>query len=127
MAKRVKELKFSVKNKVGVLAEVTSALKTARVNIIHATAWSEGVKGYFNLVTNNNAKAKKALSPLGIRATEGDVIVLTLKNKIGTLERSAKKLAKARINISCLSATTGGSRTSILIHTANNAKAARVI
>lgn len=127
MAKRVKELKFSVRNKVGVLAAITSALKAARVNIIHATAWVEGSKGFFNIVTNHNAKAKKALSALNIRASEGDVIVLTLQNKVGALERAAKKLAKAKVSISCLSATTAGPRTSVLIHTTNNAKAARAV
>lgn len=126
MAKRVKELRFSVNNKVGVLAKVTAALKAARVNMIHATAWVEGSKGYFTIVTNNNAKAKKALSKIGIRAGEGDVVVLTLKNKVGALERAARRLAKAKVNIMCLSATTGGSRTSVLIHTKNNSKAARV-
>ena len=127
MAKRVKELKFSVNNKVGVLAKVTSALKTAGVNIIHATAWAEGSKGYFCMVTNSNAKAKKALSKIGIRASEGDVVVLTLKNKVGSLERAARKLARANVNIMCLSATTGGSRTSVLIHTKNNSRAARIV
>lgn len=126
MAKRVKEIKFSVNNKVGVLAKVTAVLKAARVNIIHATAWVEGPKGYFSLVTNNNAKAKKALSKIGIRASDGDVVILTLKNKVGALERAARKLAKANVNIMCLSATTGGSRTSVLIHTKNNSRAARV-
>jgi len=36
-------------------------------------------------------------------------------------------LAKARINITCLSATMGGLRTAVLIHTKNNAKAAKVV
>ena len=127
MAKRVKEIQFSVKNRVGVLAKVTAALKVAGVNLIHATAWSEGSKGFFCLVTNNNAKARKTLRKLGIKSTEGDVVVLTLWNKVGALEEAARKLAKARINITCLSATTGGLRTAVLIHTKNNAKAAKVV
>ncbi len=127
MAKRVKEIQFSVKNRVGVLAKVTAALKVAGVNLIHATAWSEGSKGYFCLVTNNNSKARKTLRKLGIKSTEGDVVVLTLWNKVGTLEEAARKLAKARINITCLSATMGGLRTAVLIHTKNNAKAAKVV
>lgn len=127
MAKRVKELHFAVGNKVGVLAKVTAALKAAKVNIIHAVAWTEGSTGHFDIMTNNNAKAKKALSKIGIRTGDCDAVVLTLQNKVGTLERVAKRLAKANINISCLSATTGGSRTAVVIHTKNNAKAARVV
>ncbi len=127
MAKRVKEIYFSVPNKVGVLAKVTSTLSAARVNIIHAVAWVEGTKGHFDIVTNNNAKAKKALSTIGIRCGDCNSVILTLKNKVGALERIAKKLAKAKVNISCLSATSGGSKTSILIHTKNNSKAARIV
>ena len=127
MAKRVKEIKFSVRNKIGVLANVTAALKAAKVNIIHATAWGEGSKGYFCLVTNNNSKARKALSRIGIRSSEGDSVLLTLRNKIGALERAARKLAKSGVNITCLSATTAGPRTAVLIHTKNNSKAARVV
>ncbi len=127
MAKRVKEIQFSVKNRVGVLAKITAALKDAGVNLIHATAWAEGSKGYFCLVTNNNSRARKALRKLGIKSTEGDAVVITLWNKVGALEEAAKKLAKARINISCLSATTGGLRTAVLIHTKNNVKAARLV
>ena len=127
MAKRVKEIYFSVNNKVGVLAKITNALKAARVNILHAVAWAEGSKGHFDIVTNNNAKAKKALGKIGIRAMDCDSVVLTLQNKVGTLERIAKKLAKANVNITCLSATTGGSKTAVVLHTKNNAKAARLV
>ncbi len=127
MAKRVKELHFTVNNKVGVLAKVTAALKAARVNIVHAVAWTEGPKGHFDIVTNNNAKAKKALGKIGIRTGDCDAVVLTLRNKVGSLERVAKRLAKAKVNIACLSATTTGPRTSVVIHTQNNAKAARVV
>ncbi|MBI1978143.1 MAG: ACT domain-containing protein [Candidatus Omnitrophica bacterium] len=127
MAKKVKELRFSVRDRVGALATITAALKAARVNIIHVAAWSEGGRGFFNLVTSNNARAKKVLRKLGISSSESDVLVLSLGNKVGALERVARKLAKAKVNISCLSATTSGPRASVLINTRNNAKAARVV
>ncbi len=127
MAKRVKEIYFTAPNKVGVLAKVTQTLKAARVNIIHAVAWTEGAKGHFDMVTNNNAKAKKALAKIGIRAGDCDAVVLTLRNKVGSLDRAAKRLAKAKVNISCISATGAGPRTSVVLHTTNNAKAARLV
>ena len=127
MAKRIKEIYFSIPNKVGVLARVTAALKAAKVNIIHAVAWAEGSKGHFDIVTNNNAKAKNALSKIGIRAGNCDAIVLTLRNKVGSLDRAAKRLANAKVNIMCMSATSAGPRTSVVLHTKNNAKAARLV
>lgn len=127
MAKSVKEVMFSTSNRVGMLEKVTQALKKARVNIQHICAWGEGGKAHFSLVTNSNARARRALSRLGIRSSEKEGLLLNLKNKIGSLERIAKRLAKAKINISCLSATTAGSRASVLFHTSNNRKAKRVV
>ena len=127
MAKKVKELQFQVRDRVGVLATVTAALQAAKVNILHIAGWSEGGKGFFSVVTNNNAKARQTLRKLGISSKESEGIVLSLRNKVGALARAARRLAKAKVNITCLSATTSGKRASILMHTKNNAKAARII
>ena len=127
MAKKTKELRFSAPNRVGVLNKITEALRQAKVNIQHVAAWSEGSKAYFNLVTNNNARARRALSKVGVRSGEGEVLVLNLRNKVGSLGRVAKRLAKAKVNISCLSATTSGKRASVLINTSNNRKASRLV
>lgn len=126
MAKKVKELQFSVPNKVGTLYKVTHALKAAKVNILHAWACGEGATGHFGLITNNNSKAKQALKKLGIRTSEKDILVVSLSNKVGALDRVAARLAKAKVNITCVSATSGGGRVSVLINTRNNAKAARM-
>ena len=128
MAKRLKEIQFSVPNKVGKLHEITQALKKAKVNILHAWACGEGATGHFGLVTSQNAKAKQALRKLGVRTTsEKELLVVSLPNKVGALDRVAIKLAKAKVNITCLAATSGGSRVSVLIGTRNNAKAFRVV
>ena len=127
MAKAVKEIMFSTTNRVGLLEKVTDALKKARVNIQHICAWGEGSKAYFSVVTNSNAKARKALGKLGIHSRESEGLLLSLKNKVGSLERVARRLAKAKINIQCLTATTAGSRASVLFHTSNNRKARRVV
>lgn len=127
MAKKVKELQFTVKNKIGALAQITEALKAAKVNMLHIAAWGEGAKGYFNLITENNGAAKKALKKAGIRVTEQEVMIITLRNKVGSLDHVAKRLAKAKIDIKGLSATTGGKRVAVMINTKNNGKAARMI
>ena len=127
MAKKTKEITFSTPNRVGVLEKVTSAFKEGKVNIQHVAAWSEGGKAFFNVVTSNNACARRALSKAGIRSHERDVLVLNLQNKVGSLERVAKRLSKGRVNISCLMATTAGNRASVLINTQNNRKAQRLI
>jgi hypothetical protein len=127
MSKRTKEITFSTPNRVGVLEKVTAALKDSKVNIQHVAAWSDRGKAFFNLVTNNNARARRALGRAGIRSREKDVLVLNLQNKVGSLERVAKRLAKGHVNISCLTATTSGRRASVLMSTADNRKAQRLV
>jgi len=126
MAKKVKELRFTVKNKIGALAEITKALKAAKVNMLHIAAWGQGGTGYFNLVTDHNARAKKALKKLGVTAKEKDLLVLTLQNKVGALDRVAHRLAKAGINITGISATSGAKRVAVLLNTKNNSKALKI-
>lgn len=128
MAKSIKELHFSTPNRVGMLSKVASALSGAGVNLLHAWACGEGSEGYFGVVTNNNAKAKRALKKLGISAAEKEVLEVTLQNKSGALARIAARLAKAKINVTCLSATSAGpGRVTVLLNTKNNRKARRVI
>jgi hypothetical protein len=127
MAKKLKELQFEIPNRVGVLCKVTCVLKEAGINILHAWACGEGPKGHFGLVTSNNTKAKKALKVLGVSAREKDVLSVTLSHKTGSLERVARKLAKAGVSLTCLSATSAGNRVAVLFNTKNNTKAQKIV
>ena len=127
MAKRLKELQFETPNKIGVLCKVTCVLKEAGVNILHAWACGEGPKGHSGILTSNNAKAKKALNRFCISAREKDVLSVTLSHKVGSLERVARKLAKAGVGVTCLSATSAGNRVTVLFNTENNNKAQRLV
>ena len=129
MAKVLKELQFETPNKTGVLAKVAEAMKKARVNLEQAWACGEGSRGHFGIVTSNNARAKKALKGLGIRRfSEKDVLMVALPNRVGALAGVARKLAKGRVSVTCLSATSAGkNRVAVLIGTSNNKKARRII
>ena len=128
MASLIKELQFKTANDVGVLSEVTDALNKYKVNLLHAWACGEGSTGFFGIVTNNNAMAIKALKSLGIRPKEREILTVNLPNRTGELAKVAKKLAKGRINITGVTATSAhGGRVSVLISTKNNQKARRLI
>ena len=129
MAKVLKELQFETVNKVGVLNQVASALKKARVNLEQAWACGDGSRGHFGIVTSNNTKAKKALKSAGIKKiSEKELLLVSLPNRIGALSRVASKLAKAGVSVTCLSATSSGSgRVGLLLGTKNNKKARRVV
>jgi hypothetical protein len=127
MAKKVVELEFSVPNKVGALAKITDAFEKSKVNIHHIWACGDGKTASFGIVTDRNATAKSILKKHGINAKEKPLLVMNLANKVGSLAKAAKKLAKGNINITCLSATTSGSRASVLLGTANDKKAMRLV
>ncbi len=127
MAKIIKEIQFSLPNKVGGLKEITDALKAEKVNILHMVAWVEEKQAFVNLVTDNNSGAKKALEKLGISTSEKELLEVMLENKVGSLNEVAAKLSKAGIDITCLSATSAGAKVAVLLHTDNNAKAATLV
>lgn len=127
MAKLVKEIEFTTPDQIGVLNSVAQTLKNAGVNIEQAAAWSEGDKGVFRLVTSNNGRAIKALKTIGFEAKEKEALQLVLKNKKGELAKIADKLAMARINLHCLTATSAGGKVSVVLHTEDNRKAKKIV
>lgn len=80
-ARKVKEISFTIPNKVGLLSEVTTAIAGAKANISAICAYGMENNAYFNLTTDSNAKAKKALAPLGVGIEEKDVVEVEMPNK----------------------------------------------
>ena len=127
-ARKAKEISFSIANKVGLLSEVTAAIAGAKVNITAICAYEMEDESYFMLVADNNAKARKALTPFGVEIEENDIVEVELPNKPGELEKVAKKIAEAGIDIEYMYATAGGGRTATCVFkTADDKKAIRVI
>lgn len=126
-ARKVKEISFSVPNKVGLLSEVTAAIAGARVNINAICAYAMENNAFFMLTTSSNAKAKKALAALGLGITEKDVVEVEMPNKPGELEKVAKKIADAGIDIQYVYSTAGGGKVTCVFHSADDPKAIKVI
>ncbi|OGP77323.1 MAG: hypothetical protein A2V86_16565 [Deltaproteobacteria bacterium RBG_16_49_23] len=127
-ARKVKEISFEMSNKVGLLSEVTAAIAGAKVNITAICAYGMENSAYFMLTTNSNAKAKKALAPLGVAIEEKDVIEVEALDKPGELQKVAKKIADAGIDIEYMYATAGsGKKETCIFMTSDNAKAIKVI
>ena len=127
-ATRVKEISFEMSNKVGLLSEVTAAIGGAKANITAICAYGMEGSAYFMLTTNSNAKAKKALAPLGVAIEEKDVIEVEALDKPGELQKVAKKIADAGIDIEYMYATAGsGKKETCIFMTSDNAKAIKVI
>jgi len=130
MAKARKErlLSFSMQDKPGLLSEITMRLSKAKVNISAACAYAWDDTAYFDMTTDSNAKAKKALKNLKLEFEEEEVIVVEMPNKVGELGKVAKAIADAGINIGYMYGTTSTGKTSTcLFSTSDNKKALKLI
>ena len=127
-AKKSKQLSFSMRNRVGLLSEISTAITNVKVGMNAICAYGMEGKAYFMMVTDSNAKAKKALGALGANVTEDDVISVELPNKTGELKKVAKKIADAGVNIYYMYGTAGTGKTSVCVFaTANDKKAITAI
>jgi hypothetical protein len=127
-ARKVREISFTMQNKVGLLWEVTAAIAGAKVNITAICAYGMENTAYFMLTTDSNAKAKKALASLGVGMEEKDVVEVEVPDKPGELQKVAKKVADAGIDIEYMYATASSGKTETCIFmTSDNKKAIKVI
>ena len=127
-AKKVKEIGLTMANRVGLLSEVTAAVAKAKVNITAICAYAMENTAYFMLTTDGHAKARKALGSLGAQVEEKDVVEVEMPNKPGELEKVAKRIADAGINIEYVYGTARTGKTATCIFkTADDGKAIKVI
>ena len=86
-------------------------------------------RGKIRLLVNDPVRAKRALRKAKYRATEEPAFVLRLRNKPGALARVAARLAKERINVRSIYATTAGRGSAVVVLTVggNASKARRVL
>lgn len=127
-ARKVKEISFTMPNRVGLLSDVTTAIAKAKVNITAICAYAMENSGTFMLTADSNAKAKKALAPLGVAIEEEDVVEVEVPNKSGELQKVAKKIAGGGVDIEYMYATAGKGKTATCIFkTADDLKAIKVI
>ena len=127
-ASKVKQLSFTLPTRAGLLSDVTSAIAQAKVNITAICAYEMAKNAYFMLTTDSTAKARKCLAFLRIGIEEEDVVVVEMPNRAGELQKVAKKIADAGLNIDYMygTATTGRSAACIF-STSDDKKAIRAV
>lgn len=94
-----KQFTVCLENKPGELARVCSALKRAKVNLLAISVADSSDSCLVRLVPNNTARARGALSKIGLRVCSRDVVAVPLANRPGALGEVSAKLSKAKINI----------------------------
>ncbi|HOD35900.1 MAG TPA: ACT domain-containing protein [Syntrophales bacterium] len=127
IAKRAKQLTFTLPNRVGLLAEVTSFIATAKINIEAICAYGRGEEGVFMIVTDHNAKARKILTHMGAEVKTEDVIIVEVPNKPGQLHAASKKIAAAVVDIAYVYASPSKGKMSLVFKTDNTPKALKAM
>jgi hypothetical protein len=120
-ARKVKQLSFSLPNKIGLLAEVTGALAKAGVNIEAICAYERGY-GFFMMVTDSPAKAKKVITKMEGMVHLEEVIAVDMPNKVGQLEKVTAAVAKAGIDIHFVYGSPGDGKKGVMVLKTSNDK-----
>lgn len=119
-ASKVKEIIATTPNKVGMLAEVSSAIASAGVNILAICAYNMEGKAKFMMLTSDNSKAMNALKDKKISAQEVDAISVSLSNKVGAASELADRLAKAGVDLDYCYGSTGNGSEAVLVLSAKD-------
>jgi hypothetical protein len=126
------EITATFNDTIGLTAKVAAAVAAENVNILAATGTSASSlrrNATFTLIVDDFAKAERALERIGAEEIhESSIIMVETPNKVGALERIAKIIAGAGINIYYFYATTSSGKTATsVIKTADDKKAIKVL
>ena len=84
---------------VGVLADITSVLAQASVNLESINTQVNGEHGTIIISTDDTNRALTALAGAGYSAVTDDALLIRLKDEAGALARVAQRFGEAGINI----------------------------
>ncbi len=90
---------ITVKNDVGVIADISKTLADANVNIQALNTEAAGEKGVVILTTDESDHALRALKNAGFRAVTDEAMVIRLRDEPGALARVAERFKNAGVNI----------------------------
>jgi len=125
---KVTHLVLNLQSKPGVLANLAGILGKAGVNIEGICAVETAGRGKIRLMVSDLARAEAALKAAKIRFGHEEGISIALENRPGALAEVAEKVAKAKVNIKCVYATTtGAGQAAIVMAVSNLPKAAAAL
>lgn len=124
---KLKQLTFVVPNRVGLLSELTTFLANGKINIEALCAYGRGPEGVFMIVTDNNAKAKKILNQMGAEVKTEEVIAVELPNRPGQLQKVAKKVSEADVDIQYVYVSPAKGRMTVVFKTADDKRILRAL
>jgi hypothetical protein len=109
------EILFKAPTRVGLLADVSEALRRAGVNITAIGAYDKGDTAEFLLLTSDNRLTNDALGALGGDVGLAPVVVAEVENRPGELARIARRIADEGINVAQIHATSSDGPTVTIV------------
>ncbi len=97
-----RQLMIHVSDSVGSLAEVTSVVSSSEINMLALCAYALGGNVSIMFVTEDNNAAKQLLEEKGYTVEEEEVVLLSLENKPGALQRVTDKISEAKIDLTLM-------------------------
>ena len=124
---KTKQLNVQGHNRVGLLADIASALAGAKANLTAICCYCMGEQASFLIIADKHAAAKKALIKAGLAVTEDTVIRADLSNKPGELANVAGKISAAGVDMDYVYATAAGKSASVIIKSKDDASALKAL
>lgn len=94
-----RQLMIRASDKKGTLAQLTHVLSSSEINLVAICAYAVDRTVYMMFITEDNNAAKKILEEKGHTIQEEDVVLLSIENRPGALQRFTDKIAEAGISL----------------------------
>ncbi|MBI5150094.1 MAG: hypothetical protein HZA28_04900 [Candidatus Omnitrophica bacterium] len=89
-------------NEIGMLAKITQVISKSEINLVALCAYSIGSNVAVMFVTDDNNEAKRLLAAKGYDVQEEEVILLSIDNQPGALQKVTDKIAEAGIDLTLI-------------------------
>ncbi len=118
-----------LENRIGSMAQVAEAVAERGINITGGTAVACGDSGRFVVVTNDEAATRRLLLGRDFKFEEIELVPITLADSPGTLARTCRALADAKINVHAVfpMGSAGGDRNTIAFATNDPARTRSIL
>lgn len=101
-AELARQLMVRGENEIGLLARITRVISEAKINLFALCAYSIGPNVAVMFVTDDNNEAKRLLEADGYDVQEEEVILLSIENKPGALQKITDTIAEAGIDMTLI-------------------------
>ena len=112
MADRLRKVDYfyvMVPNTAGQGSKVLAGLAAEGVNLLAFSGFPSGGKGQLDLVPENSAKFRRAARKLKLKLSKRKTgFLLQGSDRVGAMNKTLKKLAAGKVNVTAMDAVTGG-------------------